>query len=1545
MVAFFTDLNQNNSGNDAVLSTELTGLALSSVYSVAIGTGISHYQVNGTGAYYGGDVVTNFNTKTGLLGGTGEPVGHATQLLGSTVPGSLANLYVAGPITGAFIAGSSVTSLEATGSVNEILTGTAVDGSTPAKDYRFSFEGAPNTTGDTLLSVPTPKAGTAGPSISNVVVGSAKLIKLGTGGPGTPGGSVNGLIFLNDATGFTVMAGAGGSGGIGRAYGGKGGSITNVLVEGPPASGDSTPNSADILEAGAGGAGVGVAGGGAGGSVQNVYVDFTAFNINNPDNPGALLADNVAVLAGAGGTGGTGGAGGSLDNINVLTATPHDTTTAFLTSANPFEYQLLGGAGGAAVAGGRGGAGGSVANSYVDDRLIPSTDAATGLPNDTAASSSTNAAALIAAGAGGSSKRGSGGVGGVVDVLTLRGYNFQVAGGAGGDGLGYGAAGGTVASVTVLGSTGNLPGDNFHAESVKVTGGDGGDGSTQAGGAGGSIVAVTINNADFDATGLDLTAGSGGAGKVAGGAGGAIGAGTSDINITAVDFLTDLHPYGVTGAATIAAGNGGAATGAGGRGGAGGAMTNVTLISDRLGSVNISAGNGGNGGVSTSAGAGFGGAGGIMTTVSVRTSDPANVTPTAGLLLDTTADFVTDKVVAGDIVINANTGATTKVTGVSATELSLASNIFATGDDYVVDSTTAISGTAQASQDSLVDTTSNFITQGVKVGDVVEDVTTLDANLANAADGSDLPARPYTALVTGVSANVLTLSGDISHVGDQYIVPAVLPTLGAATLTGGSGGSGGQSGYGGAGGGILGSSANAQGTVTLIGGTGGKGGVSAAAGAGGTLNGDGALSTYGSSLLYAGNAGAIIQKAKGASAGRAGAGGSIIGANVQALLDVSLIAGNGSAGGAGGSVNQAGFTGAPATAGGLTLAPPVANITVEAGSGGSSASRAGGAGGSINLLTGFISSGNGVTPVITEFLGGAGGSGETAGGAGGSVNNVRLFGGGGGDVTFFIDAGDAGNAVTGNIGATGGSVTHISAGADASNSGIANFSISPLTDFNHISAGDGGNARLKGGLGGSVSSVLVNSDIGVLTGRPFGFNLAGAGGISAGAGGTATVKKTAGQAGNVTGIAANAIASIVAGHMTAGQGLEAVNLAYKVDAIILNGTASASPTQVVDFTYGGETTVTVPTDATALEVSLALNDLSTIQAAGGVTVAADGIQGYTVTFTKTGARTVITGQEPALDPDGNTAVVTEGVLSLTAPNTDTQQQQTFDVVPLAPFALSFQGQTTALLGAGATADQVANALNSLPAIQAVGGVNVVDGGAVAGYSGITATTVPSFQITFNDFGGQTLVTPVYAPYTKEVKAGTTTTADAQNVQVFGIDPFSLTFLGDTTVRLPAKATAAQVMTALNAVPTIVDAGGVTVTYQAGSTSINPSYTITFKETGGQPAIIPNFDLYVLQSTAGTASLHAIDVLTYPTRGDIAPPEFASANVVGSIEDILRPHSTTFDYTNSPAPFKFGDAPIDGLIAALTLTADKNFVPEAFVTSNSGTAILIDPTTT
>ena len=690
------------------------------------------------------------------------------------------------------------------------------------------------------------------------------------------------------------------------------------------------------------------------------------------------------------------------------------------------------------------------------------------------------------------------------------------------------------------------------------------------------------------------------------------------------------------------------------------------------------------------------------------------------------------------------------------------------------------------------------------------------------------------------------------------------------------------------------------------------------------MNGDGAFSTFAGASLHAGNGGP--------GGAKGGAGGSVIGADVQALTDVTLIAGNATAtgSGAGGSITSSGFSGVLKAGAGFN--PPSGNVTIQAGGGGSPAVGNAGAGGSISGVTGFISTGDGgVNSYITDFIAGAGGNsnGTAKAGAGGSVSNVRFFGGGGAGVTFFINAGDAGSAPGAKTGATGGSVANIGGGTQISGSNDANFSVSTLTDFHHISAGNGGAASAKGGLGGSVSNVFVNAAIGIRTGAPFGFDIAGIngaavtgmGGISAGAGGAGAI---AGLAGNVSNIAADAIASIVAGHLSVGQAFQKTNLANKVDGIILNGANAPSLVHQFELTFDGETTVQLPTNATPVQVASALNALPNIQAAGGVTVV-KGANGYIVTFNQNGAEDPITGDEPTAVVDGNTTV--------TSSNNFGQEVQSVTVT-INPFSLAVSGQDTTVLPARATAAEVSAALNALPAIQNRGGVTVA-------ITPGTGNNNPGYTITFNNQGpNQPLITPIYSQYSQEVVPGTATTAEQQNVEVFGIDPFTLTFQGDMTTQLPANATAAQVQTALDALPTIQSAGDVTVT---GPTGALPTYNITFNSPGAEPLINPNFSLTTVD-TAGNASAATVETLTFPTRGDLNPVQIATANFVGSIFDVSRPNSTVFAYTPTGSAFAFGDVPIDGMIAAVTLTSNKNFVPEAFITENAaGAAVLVDNT--
>jgi hypothetical protein len=1519
VVAFFTLPSNNPVVKDPnglsgpqVLGTDLTGLALGNKVSVAVGGGVY------------GDVVTNYNDVTGTLGGLGESAGNATQLLTNTVT----SLSVAGPITGGFITGGNVGALEATGTVGYVYSGSAGDG------YTYHFESPTiatlaNAPGNVTLSVQAPGNGIAGPSISDAVLGSVNVIQLGAGGPGGAGGSLNGLTLLDDGNDATITAGNGGSGVAGRVSGGIGGSISNVLVHGPLASTSLVPNAVIQLVSGNGGDGYagGNGRGGAAGKISNVYMDYDYAGLAYASV--TSLQDNVVVQGGTGGSGSYGGAGGSLTNINLLTSTPH------VSGSLVPEIQVLGGPGGTGSLG-SGGAGGSVSNTYINDstnlaNLLP-IDPVTNLPYDTsvAGPSSTTSTTLTEAYIhGGDAGVGvtSGGAGGSITGATLEGFNFSLVGGNGAAGH-VGGAGGGVSIVTVLGSNGNLPGDDFHIQSLNIQTGNGGDGTLLGGGKAGSLYALTVNNADFgiaDYNGLQIALGHGGdATRGVGGAGGGI----SLVHVTGVDFLTDAHPQGNSGNANIVAGNGGNAPVAGGRGGAGGGISNVTIVNTRLNVQAITAGNGGNGGVNASTGTG--GAGGAVSGVAVRVGEDmfltsASVTTASpGLLYDSKANFTADGVLVGDEVINTTNQQTSTVTVVyqGGNELGLTSDIFAAGDNYTVvtpgngqnpqamDYTGTDMEINQAPyntqapynspQDTIIDTGTHF--SGVQVGDVVYDVTDglsatvtgitnintgvlnvsndishvgdqfafstlggvvatpttilvqnvvqpgqpsgflsegiptgtiiedLTATAAATAAHGGIPGTPITATVTAVNAQSLTVSNASSAsfgaVGDLYS----FITLGQSHVTGGNGGYGILNGAGGAGGGVSDSSAVTDGTDYFAGGNGGSGGVNGTVGAGGSLASDGAFSTYDSGSLIAGHAGL--------SGARAGAGGSVSGAVVEVLKNVTLQGGFGTSGGAGGGISSSGYSGVLQNGGGFN--PPAGNVTIQAGNGGASGTSAGGAGGTITEITGFVSSGDGnaADSYLTQFIAGNGGSGTTKAGAGGSVEYIRFFGGGGAGVTFFMNAGNAGDtsAAAGRTGAAGGSILHVGGGSYTSGSGNTNFSINPLTDFHHISAGNGGYGSVTGGVGGSVEDVYVNATIGVRSGDPFGFDIAGVngatvtgmGGISAGTGGLGG--KTSGLAGNVTYIAADAIASIVAGQMHVGQALEKANLANKVDGIILNGTSYVSPNHEFTISFDGMTTVPLATNATPIQVASALNALSNIAADGGVSVSES------------------------------------------------------------------NGQ---------------------------------------------------YQVAFNVNGPEDPMTVTEAsPYfTTQQVVGSATAAEVENVQVLPstTNPFTLTFNGATTTQITLTGNTATDQTNVqNALNALNPSPNVTVIETPGTATTFPSFQVTFGAVGAQNGtIVPNFIGTVTDSGSTTPDTQTI---TLPDNTSIEPAQIATANFVGSIVNPVRPNAATFDYTPlvSGNSFVFGDAPIDGLIAALGLTSFKNFVPQAYVTADaSGNAVLVN----
>lgn len=153
-------------------------------------------------------------------------------------------------------------------------------------------------------------------------------------------------------------------------------------------------------------------------------------------------------------------------------------------------------------------------------------------------------------------------------------------------------------------------------------------------------------------------------------------------------------------------------------------------------------------------------------------------------LIDSSADFVQWGVANGDVVWNLTDGSYGMVTNVSATTLTIGAgldfgnngvdtNDFDTGDQYFVDVTaaaTAFTGTATAGSAGLIlrDSTKNFSKLGVRVGDILDNITGGSNGIIDDVSTIELRVK---ALTGGVNAFT---------VGDNY---QIRTSMGQATAT------------------------------------------------------------------------------------------------------------------------------------------------------------------------------------------------------------------------------------------------------------------------------------------------------------------------------------------------------------------------------------------------------------------------------------------------------------------------------------------------------------------------------------------------------------------------------------------------------------------------------------------------------------------------------------------------------------------------------------------------------------------------------------------
>lgn len=747
---------------------------------------------------------------------------------------------------------------------------------------------------------------------------------------------------------------------------------------------------------------------------------------------------------------------------------------------------------------------------------------------------------------------GAGGTGGSVSNVYVYGDTdgFTILAGQGGDpagGVTSGGAGGKISTIVVKGLSDNT------SELINITAGSGANGvGNGKGGAGGSVDSIYIGyeysngkivkSADFLANYVYVAGGTGGTGA-SGGAGGSL----SNINARVApegDLLGDEI--------LLRAGNGGDTNAVNGKGGNGGSVNNYFVISNYDGvlnplpSVYVIGGDGGGGGGATgghggsvsngvvlskvltvmagtgAAGAKTGGNGGSISRLEIAYPGDAALTQNGQ------PENSLGNIFAQQVILNAGAGGNA-TTGKAGNGGSIAT--IAAPDTNL--SVLVINGGTAGNGGSSVNGTGGNGGSVTGVEFLSDRDTALELNAAiragNGGDGAKKAGNgggvvSSSFLLTDANINLSSgnggsttlkgASGSGGAISNVTLVTAgtVGGNLGAITATSGNGGNAAGKSKAGNGGGISNFTAVAPGDVTATAGNGGSS-DSGTAGSGGAIS-NVLMNAWGATsnaTLISGNAGANNNPTKG------GNGGAISSVNVLGGNDVSILSGNGSFGGNGGDINTASIGGSV-----VGLAPSGV-VTVAAGNG-STGPKTGGKGGSLVKITAYTSSNAATT---STFTAGNGGDGSGKAGAGGAVSSLTILNGSG---AFYVMAGDGGDSTGKGTGGAGGSVSGLSVKANIVAQAIV--------------AGDGGSTALgkKGANGGSVTNVHTFGDIGIRSGQNYGVNTMG--GIFAGTGGGGV---TAGAAGNVIDITANAISAIVAGR---GAMPELVSL---VDKIYLNG--------------------------------------------------------------------------------------------------------------------------------------------------------------------------------------------------------------------------------------------------------------------------------------------------------------------------------------------------------------------------------------------------------
>ena len=700
-------------------------------------------------------------------------------------------------------------------------------------------------------------------------------------------------------------------------------------------------------------------------------------------------------------------------------------------------------------------------------------------------------------------------------------------------------------------------------------------------------------------------------------------------------------------------------------------------------------------------------------------------------------------------------------------------------------------------------------------------------------------------------------------------------------LRAGLGGDARGTGGGGAGGALSRINVEVPGEISIRSGDGGKAEAGGRTGAGGIVggprieNGLAAATTFRSVELTAGSAG-------GGPAAVGGSGGSVINAVFSAPRNITVVAGegaDGNSGGAGGSLTTIGFYGQ------VVATAPQGDVLLRAGNGGDASTGRSGAGGSITKSAGFTSNAlanlQEVPPNFLRLVAGDGGSGGSIGGIGGSVDGLSLLDG---YAPFSVVAGHGGD---GRTGGAGGSLANIASAVK----GVAYA----------LAAGDGGDGSGgRAGLGGSVNRVDVIGDIGIRAEKEYGFAVDGTkmGGIFAGRGGlSGSVEATAGRVTNVT---AQAISSIVAGR---GDSPYLVSL---VDAVYLRGNEAASgvgtalPNLVEhDVTTQGNGAAGAVLGSGA---KLAFTGFYDGRLNVELTTAGGVFDGITVIYidadgNASGIRDTQTLlRSPILPVPSNADVLVRAVAGQSFNsanpldwNTAFQSVLDFDIGFRPEYALAFTNNQAVLYG---LAPSTITPLTAVLPVATAGNVSTFD--LLLRDLELSSTTASSFNFAASYLAGPSQITPLVPvppnpplnPPLVELP-GAFRTNQSVGFSISGADPGS----------------------------------GITF-------SIRPGVSTTLP---GIPTTLPDSD-FVVPVTRVSSYITFTQALANFVGGKSTDPLSLGAQSFQAIGATFQPNAQAPATTD----WVYGTTkPLDGLVAATTLTAKRNFMPLAFLTNASG----------